>query len=139
MLTPLHLKHVCMAALCVVVTAGPGRSGDPAERAALYTQFCATCHGADATGNGPTAPILTLQPPDLTGLSARHDGVFPMQRVIDRIDGQDPLVAHGSPMPVYGPFFEGIEDAPLKAPSGQPVLVSQPIADLVTFLQAIQR
>lgn len=85
------------------------------------------------------APILTLQPPDLTALTERQGGAFPMQRVIDRIDGQDPLVAHGSPMPIYGPYFNGVQDVALKAPSGQPVLVSQPIADLVSFLEAIQK
>lgn len=121
------------AALC-----GPALAQDEAIGADLYRQFCATCHGADAKGGGPMAPILTLQPPDLTGLSARHDDRFPMQRVIDRIDGQEPLVAHGSPMPVYGPFFEGVQDVALKTEAGQPVLVSQPIADLVAFLQAIQ-
>lgn len=116
----------------------PAFAQDAGVGAELYQHYCATCHGAEATGGGPMAPALVLQPPDLTTLTARHDGVFPTQRVIDRIDGQDPLVAHGSPMPVYGPFFEGVQDVPIKAPSGQPVLVSQPIADLVSFLEAIQ-
>jgi mono/diheme cytochrome c family protein len=106
--------------------------------AELYRHYCATCHGADATGDGPMAPALVLQPPDLTTLTVRFGGAFPMQRVIDRIDGQDPLVAHGSPMPVYGPFFEGVQNIALKAPNGQPVLVSAPIADLITFLLEIQ-
>ena len=85
------------------------------------------------------AAILLLQPPDLTGLVARNDGVFPMKRVVMRIDGRDPLVAHGSPMPVYGDFFEGVQGVMLKAETGQPVMVSQPIADLVAYLQGVQR
>lgn len=127
-----------LSACLLALPAPPAAAQDVEVGAELYQFYCASCHGADATGTGPMAPILTLQPSDLTTLTARYDGVFPMQRVIDRIDGQDPLVAHGSPMPVYGPFFQGVQDVAIKAPSGQPVLVSQPIADLVAYLQALQ-
>ena len=71
-------------------------------------------------------------------LSRNNAGDFPLVRVIERIDGRDPLVAHGSPMPVYGDFFEGV-DVVLKAPSGQPIMTSQPIVDLVAFLRSVQR
>jgi mono/diheme cytochrome c family protein len=106
---------------------------------ALYQRNCAACHGAEATGNGPLAPVLTLQPTDLTALSARNSGTFPLLRVIARIDGQDPLVAHGSPMPVFGPYFESAQHVALKADTGQPVIVSAPIGDLVAWLQSVQK
>ena len=83
------------------------------------------------------APVLTLQPPNLRTLTARHDGVFPVTRVVTRIDGRDPLVAHGSPMPVNGDFFEG-DDTPLKAESGQPIMTSRLIVDLVEYLEGLQ-
>ncbi|MFK7837953.1 MAG: cytochrome c [Sulfitobacter sp.] len=105
--------------------------------AALYDLHCATCHGAEARGKGPLAPALLLQPPSLRSLSARNDGVFPVVRVVTRIDGRDPLVSHGSPMPVFGPFFEG-DDTPLKAETGQPIMTSRPVVDLVAYLQGIQ-
>lgn len=57
--------------------------------------------------------------------------------MVKRIDGRDPLVSHGSPMPVYGFFFEG-RDKALKTPSGQPILTSQPIIDLIAHLQTLQ-
>lgn len=104
--------------------------------AALYETHCAVCHGLEARGNGPLAPALLLQPPSLRDLVKRHD-MFPMERVVTRIDGRDPLVSHGSPMPIYGPFFEG-DDTALKTESGQPVLTSRPIADLVAYLKDIQ-
>ncbi|WP_299879889.1 c-type cytochrome [uncultured Sulfitobacter sp.] len=104
---------------------------------ALYQTHCAACHGIEATGNGPMAPILTLQPPNLRTLTARHDGVFPVVRVVTRIDGRDPLVAHGSPMPVYGDFFEG-DDTALKAETGQPIMTSRAIVDLVAYLEGVQ-
>ncbi len=111
---------------------------DAAEGALIYLQRCATCHGAEAQGGGPMAPALLVQPKDLTALAAENDGVFPLLRVIRRIDGRDPLVSHGSDMPVYGELFEG-DDTALKLPSGQPVMTSRTIADLVVFLQAIQK
>ncbi len=102
-----------------------------------YLDYCATCHGLDATGNGPTAPALILQPTNLTLLSANNGGEFPTFRVVARIDGRDPLVSHGSPMPVYGDFFEG-KGVALPDPSGQPIMTSQPIVDLVAYLEGLQ-
>lgn len=104
--------------------------------AELYQHYCATCHGIDATGHGPMAGVLVIQPVDLTKL-AGDNGVFPTARVVARIDGRDPLVSHGSPMPVYGPYFDG-QDTSMKTPEGQPILTSQPIVDLVAFLETLQ-
>ena len=104
----------------------------------IYLDHCATCHGLDATGNGPTAAVLTLQPTDLTELASKNGGIFPTFRVVARIDGRDPLVAHGSPMPVYGDFFEG-KGVALADPAGQPIMTSQPIVDLVAYLEGLQK
>nr|WP_245709701.1 cytochrome c [Ruegeria halocynthiae] len=104
--------------------------------AKLYQHYCATCHGLGATGHGPMAGVLVIQPTNLKSL-ADADGVFPTARVVARIDGREPLVSHGSPMPVYGPYFEG-NDTAIKTPDGQPILTSKPIADLVAFLKTLQ-
>ncbi|WP_170784053.1 c-type cytochrome [Ruegeria lacuscaerulensis] len=109
---------------------------DVEEGAQLYQHYCATCHGIDATGHGPMAGVLVIQPADLTTL-ASDDGTFPVARVVSRIDGRDPLVSHGSPMPVYGPYFDG-QDTSMKTPQGQPILTSQPIVDLVAYLETLQ-
>lgn len=130
----MRMSYLLVAAL----TAAPALAQDASVGAAIYHENCATCHGLDATGNGPMAPVLLVQPSDLTALVERH-GAFPMTRVVMRIDGRDPLVSHGSDMPVFGEFFEGVQDVALKAESGQPMLVSQPIADLVAFLMEIQK
>ena len=124
--------------LAILLMTSPLVAQDMILGAEIYTRHCATCHGEMAKGDGPMAGILLIKPPDLTSLSARNDGVFPMRRVVMRIDGRDPLVAHGSPMPVYGDFFEGVQGVMLKAETGQPVMVSQSIADLVAFLETLQ-
>lgn len=115
--------------------AGAVWAGDAKEGAALYERHCATCHGLDATGHGPMAGILVIKPADLTALS--QEGEFPLARVVKRIDGRDPLVAHGSPMPVYGGFFEG-RDVALKTASGQPIFTSEGVADLVAYIETLQ-
>jgi hypothetical protein len=55
-----------------------------------------------------------------------------------RIDGREPLVSHGSPMPVYGDFFEG-DDAAVKAETGQPILTSRAVVDLLAYLEGVQK
>lgn len=125
----------CLAAMLI---AAPAMAQEAVEGEALYGFYCATCHGVDAQGNGPMAPSLVVQPSNLTTLAARNDGVFPTTRVIMRIDGRDPLVSHGSMMPVYGDFFEG-KEAFTEAETGQPVLTSQPIVDLLAYLESLQQ
>ncbi len=110
---------------------------DVENGSALYQRHCATCHGLDASGDGPMAPALVIQPPDLTALAADNGGVFPTLRAVMRIDGRDPLVSHGSPMPVFGAFFQG-NDTALKAASGQPIMTSRLTADLIAFLEGVQ-
>lgn len=133
------MKALIALSVGALMSAGAGFAQDIEMGEDLYGRYCATCHGVDATGGGPMSPVLVLQPPDLTQLTARNEGVFPVTRVVMRIDGRDPLVSHGSPMPVYGPFFESDLAVPLKAESGQPILTSPEIIQLVAFLQSIQQ
>ncbi|WP_170478775.1 c-type cytochrome [Ruegeria arenilitoris] len=121
------------AALTISV---PAWSQDAESGEEIYMNYCATCHGLDAIGNGPMAGVLVIQPTNLTKL-VTSGGEFPTERVVARIDGQEPLVSHGSPMPVYGPFFEG-RDTTIKTDSGQSIPTSKPIADLIAYLKTLQ-
>lgn len=104
----------------------------------LYLNNCAACHGVDLDGKGGMAGVMLIKPKDLTVLSQNNDGKFPLFQVIQRIDGRDPLVSHGSPMPVYGDFFEG-EDVMIKTDAGQPIATSAPVVALVEYLKAKQK
>jgi len=132
----MRIIQTTLAAALACVT-GPALSQDVDKGGELYRIHCATCHGIEASGQGPMAGVLVIKPANLGGLQAGNGGVFPTERVVKRIDGRDPLVSHGSPMPVYGFFFEG-NDTAVKTPSGQPILTSQPIVDLLAYLQSIQ-
>ena len=57
----------------------------------MYRQYCATCHGLDAKGNGPTASSLKKAPADLTVLQAAGQKV-PDSKPIMEINPGHPLV-----------------------------------------------
>jgi mono/diheme cytochrome c family protein len=128
--------------LTLTVTAlaltSPAQAQDIRAGTQTYERYCAACHGLDATGFGPMRAVLTLLPTDLTALKATNNGHFPIERVVRRIDGRDPLVSHGSPMPIYGSFFED-RDTGLKTERGQIILTSQPVIDLVAYLETLQK
>lgn len=111
--------------------------GNALEGAELYATYCAACHGTEARGDGRMAAILNVLPADLTQLSARNGGVFPVSKVVFQIDGRDPLLAHGGEMPIFGEFFTG-QDTALPSETGQPIMTSGPIADLVAWLREVQ-
>jgi mono/diheme cytochrome c family protein len=77
----------------------------------LSKAYCASCHGADGKGNGPTAKSLKVKPADLTRIAARNGGTFPLMRIERIISGEGQLPnGHGSgEMPVWGPIFSHIE------------------------------
>jgi mono/diheme cytochrome c family protein len=72
----------------------------------LYMLRCASCHGEDGKGDGPTAVALKNPPADLTKVSKKHGGAFPRAEVMQFIDGERPVPAHGPRhMPVWGEVF----------------------------------
>lgn len=71
----------------------------------LYLKFCASCHGANARGDGPIAASLKKPPADLTLIASRY-GQFPGKRIEEIVDGRVAVDAHGpSSMPVWGEVF----------------------------------
>ena len=80
------------------------------DGAALYQAYCATCHGTDGKGVGPMTDWLKIQSPDLTRLSIRDGGKFPLARVQRIISGSENITAgHGTrEMPVWGPIFSQV-------------------------------
>jgi len=68
-----------------------------------YDASCANCHGRDGKGGGSFAHMLQVSIPDLTTLSKRNGGVFPVVRVYNVIDGREEVKAHGTrEMPIWG-------------------------------------
>jgi len=102
-----------------------------------FQRSCATCHGVDATGNGPAAAALLVKPADLTQLAKHHGGVFLFWRTYEKISGQDEqrIPGHGTrEMPIWGERFRF---AP-QASEDQKTSVRGRILSLVHYLQSIQ-
>jgi mono/diheme cytochrome c family protein len=50
----------------------------PADGPTMFRAYCAVCHGLDGRGGGPATDALKKRPADLTQLSRKHDGRFPL-------------------------------------------------------------
>jgi mono/diheme cytochrome c family protein len=97
-----------------------------------YVQYCASCHGADARGEGPAAVMLKTPPPDLTSLAKRHGGKFPNEYVSDVLRFGTRIVSHGSSdMPIWGPIFGSMDNY------NEPA-VRKRIKDLCDYLASLQ-
>jgi mono/diheme cytochrome c family protein len=74
--------------------------------AEMFLNYCASCHGRDGTGSGPTSTALRARTTNLTTLAERNGGKFPAERVKATIRGDLLVLAHGSKdMPVWGPVL----------------------------------
>ena len=99
---------------------------------ALFTTYCASCHGVSGRGNGPAAEALRHRPADLTQFAARNGGVFNGARIHRFIDGRTVITAHGTmEMPVWGDAFKWREGLPEDG-------IAVRIDALVQYLESIQ-
>ena len=94
------------ASVASVQIVASGQASDRNEKGRrLYYQYCASCHGENAMGNGPVAATMKTVPPSLKSLKG-PDGKFPALRVQNIIAGEVDVPAHGSrEMPVWGRYF----------------------------------
>jgi cytochrome c5 len=115
-----------------------------------FLSSCASCHGADAKGNGPVSGQLKVPPADLTVLARSNNGVFPTNAVYETIYGSKAVPAHGSrEMPIWGERFNPIVGLPhavdpyywnLAGPEHSPeVVVRTRILAVVDYLNRIQQ
>lgn len=100
----------------------------------MYETHCASCHGPDATGNGPVASLLTVPPPDLTRLQIKYDGTFPVDTLYRMIDGREEVPAHGTrEMPIWGNAWSNIDGVPQSEE-----MIEHRINLLIEYLRSIQ-
>ena len=110
----------------------------PDEREFLNS--CASCHGEDGKGAGFLTRVFRgVDPGDLTQLSARNGGTFPLERVFSVIDGRTEVAAHGSrKMPVWGARYMTAASAEWGPDELNELRVRNRIYGLVHYIQAIQ-
>ena len=71
-----------------------------------YDSNCIACHGKDLKA-GAYVDFLKVTPPDLTQLSRKNGGVFPLEHVYAVIDGRQEVKVHGPrDMPIWGRDYQ---------------------------------
>lgn len=130
------LVLVSMALLSSCTTHNPELRPGAESGEQVYLMSCGSCHGVDARGNGPVAPFLKVEVPDLTHIARRRSGSFPAEEVYRIIDGQSSLLPHGPRnMPVWGYEFFG-DDADDEVAHRR---ATERVELLVKYLKSIQR
>jgi mono/diheme cytochrome c family protein len=132
------LALAVMAAAALTLAACLPPAAPPAEGAQDFAALCAPCHGPTGVGDGPAAIGLEARPADLTGLSARNGGSFPMARVMTKIWGYARGETGSGVMPEFGPLL----DSPtVMVDLGDGVMTPTPsrLIDIANYLTTIQK
>lgn len=132
----MKLKSLCAVIAGTLAVATIATADESGIGKTAYEQYCATCHGVDATGGGPLTEIMTTSVPDLTTMAAANDGSYPMLSVIHVIDGRTGLRAHGGPMPVYGALFD--EESHSGTEYGDVLYTRGKVLSIAYYLESLQ-
>ncbi len=132
------MKVSCLVlALCSGLAFAQSSKTDWGKRE--FEANCASCHGLDGRGNGALGNLLRVSPPDLTQLAKKNQGIVPMNRLYEVIEGGT-VAAHGTrDMPIWGREYR-IEDAEnLKEARGNYDAVALVRARILLLLEYINR
>ncbi len=100
----------------------------------LYGELCASCHGAEARGDGPAALALDTPVPNLRLLAMRNDGRFPLADVERTIAGDR---VHGTrEMPQWRLALRDVR--PDFKLARRELLARDRIHDVALYLESIQ-
>jgi mono/diheme cytochrome c family protein len=103
-----------------------------------YDNNCAVCHGSSGKGDGIYVEILKRSPPDLTTMTKRNGGVFPVNKVYEVIEGAG--YGHGTrEMPIWGKEFSvGGADYYRDLPFDREAFVRGRILSVIEYLNRLQ-
>lgn len=132
-----HIMHRLLPLLALATIPAFAQDYSQHTGAQLFSRFCASCHGAQGRGDGPVAPTLKVEVPDLARLVRRPGDPFPTEQVRRIVDGRTILAAHGARrMPVWGyEFATATASEPESGAAQAAVLVDR----LVEHLRTLQR
>lgn len=133
-LLPMALMAAAALTLAACVPPGPPATTGASD----FADLCAPCHGPTGVGNGAMAAALKIKPADLTGLSARNGGTFPLARVMSKIWGYTKGQGAPSMMPEFGPLLDG-PTVLVDVGDGIQTPTPQRLIDLANYLVTIQK
>jgi mono/diheme cytochrome c family protein len=144
------MRYMRLAILAVSMSVGLVASAQTATKTSpkpdlaaggeLFHQNCSVCHGVDGKGPGPGStydpesiePAKRVKPADLTALSERNSGKFPVDRVSNAIYFKGSIPAHGTPeMPAWGNVFYLLKS--------RPKVLEERVRDLTAYIESIQK
>lgn len=134
--TLISLTFASCAALLVTACA-PEEMPAASDGRALFMENCAVCHGTDAKGDGAMARAMETAPPDLTLISVRNGGMFPVVKVLSTIDGYTKTSLSGPGMPEFGALLEG-DLVPLDTGDGVLTPTPRKLVALLEYIESIQ-
>lgn len=103
---------------------------------APFDQYCASCHGKAADGQGPMAEQLKTKPADLRKLHVEFGSPLAKPRLREVIDGRDMPRSHGtSDMPVWG---EKLLASVPPTPDGKEFFKRGTIFVIIDYLETLQ-
>ena len=128
--------------LLIIIISPPILSSqdDPVIKGAeTFKIKCASCHGEDAKGKNAADIDLDVNPPDLSSISKRNNGQFPVSRIYAIIDGREAVQNHGTrTMPTWGSLF--LSDTIWEGCSQvDETIVRGRIMELILYLDSIQQ
>jgi mono/diheme cytochrome c family protein len=109
-----------------------------------FESNCAVCHGKSGRGDGPYAGIVADNQggSDITTLSKKNGGVFPIYKVTQTIDGRNVVKAHGPrDMPIWGDDYLATAKrsaATAESPFDAEAMVTYKIYALAEYLYRLQ-
>lgn len=131
-----YLKFTVLPVLAVLTACATDNSmPEPSDGERLFADNCTACH--DARGTGPRQLAGGQIAPDLTRISTRNGGEFPVAQVLSQIDGYGRGKVPTEVMPQFGDLLEG-DLVPVDV-SGQLTPTPRPLAALLAYLESIQR
>ena len=139
-----RLQGIMLAAMLVAALSDTANAQDGQERFAAradeFRNSCASCHGSDGRGAGFLTRLFRgVDPGDLTQLSKNNDGVFPLDKVFDVIDGREQVAAHGErKMPVWGDRYMAQSMTRHGPGPMNDFVVRNRVLELVYYIQSIQ-
>lgn len=131
------MKYISLATLPVLalVTACATRDmPDSSEGQRLFADNCTACH--DYAGTGSAQLIGGQEAPDLTRISSRNGGEFPVAHVLSQIDGYGRGKVSTEVMPEFGLLLQG-DLVPIEV-DGTLTPTPRPLAALLAYLESIQ-
>jgi len=129
-------KFLLLGAGLLISGAASAQAIDEYAGVETFQRFCASCHGAAGTGDGPVSAAIPIPVPDLTRLEQRDGASFDEDVLRRIIDGREAVIFHGTRyMPVWGYEFWVEEGADPEAEDRVDTIVR----NLVDYIRSIQR